>query len=173
MMTRCWPLVLLIATGLAQAHGDEVHDATPAALNQPVAARAEAHSELFELVAVADGQTLRLYLDAFASNAPVAQAHIEVETGQWKGQASADGAGRYAVRAPWLSQPGRYPLLLTIQAGEQADLLETTLHLAAPAQTLPVANASSAWLSLSAAGLVLAGIAGLAWHGRRTTRRGS
>lgn len=171
MMARCWPLALLIAAGLAQAHGDEVHDAAPPALNQPVAARAEAHSELFELVAVADGRQLRLYLDEFASNAPVAQAHIEVETGQWKGQASADGAGRYQLTAPWLSQPGRYPLLLTIQAGERADLLETTLHLAAPAQPLPATDAFVPWLSLSAAGLALAGIAGLIWRRRRAVRR--
>jgi hypothetical protein len=129
-------LPLLLAFGLlahppAQAH--EGHDhAEPAAATAtgPAAAllpRAETHSELFELLVLAEGQELQLYLDRWDSNEPVTDASIEIESGAWKAQAKAgpDGVYRVAHQLP----PGEHGLSFTIQAGEAADLLETSLRL--------------------------------------------
>ena len=94
----------------AWAHGDESHDTAPPALGQAVAPRADAHSEVFELLIVAEGEQLRLYLDDFASNAPISGARIEVERGTtWKAQAREHAPGEYLLKAPWLNQPGAHP----------------------------------------------------------------
>ena len=132
-----------------------------------MAPRADAHSEVFELLIVAEGEQLRLYLDDFASNAPISGARIEVERGtSWKAQAREHAPGEYLLKAPWLNQPGAHPLSFTIEAGQQADLLAATLTL--PATAAPATSAAS--LTPSMAGGAVAVIAltlAAAWAWRR------
>lgn len=160
-------LTAWLLSAAAWAHGDESHDTAPPALSQAVVPRADAHSEVFELLIVAEGEQLRLYLDDFASNAPISGARIEVERGtSWKAQAREHAPGEYLLKAPWLNQPGAHPLSFTLEAGQQADLLAATLTL--PATAAPAASAAS--LTPSMAGGAVAVIAltlAAAWAWRR------
>jgi len=158
-------LTAWLLSAAAWAHGDESHDTAPPALSQAVTPRADAHSEVFELLIVAEGEQLRLYLDDFASNAPISGARIEVERGtSWKAQAREHAPGEYLLKAPWLNQPGAHPLSFTLEAGQQADLLAATLTL--PATAAPAAshsNAPAIGVAAAAAGLALAAL----WAWRR------
>ena len=158
-------LTAWLLSAAAWAHGDESHDTAPPALGQAVTPRADAHSEVFELLIVAEGEQLRLYLDDFASNAPISGARIEVERGTtWKAQAREHAPGEYLLKAPWLNQPGAHPLSFTLEAGQQADLLAATLTL--PATAAPAAshsNAPAIGVAAAAAGLALAAL----WAWRR------
>src|SRR5688572_3630489 len=93
-------LIAGVAAQDAPAH--EGHDHGPQAPAAPatVAPRGEAHSERFELVAVANGRMLAIYLDDYRTNAPVENAAIEVETPSGPMQAKPAGDGVYRLDAP-------------------------------------------------------------------------
>lgn len=137
-----WPLALAIATTAlpgpsAWAHGGEDHGDTPAAINTPAtpaAPRATAQTDSFELVAVMQAgatPTLTLYLDHADTNAPIEGASIEVESGAFKGTAKPVEPGVYTLPAPALAQPGHYPLTITVQSADGADLMDATLDVGA------------------------------------------
>ena len=63
--------VLFLATGGVPAH--EGHEHEPASPPARMAARGEAQSDALELVAVAEGNTIAIYLDRFTSNEPVSR----------------------------------------------------------------------------------------------------
>lgn len=148
-------LLLPLLTGNALAHGGEDHgDAAAApALASETGPRAAAASEDFELVAVAQGGQLLIYLDRFATNEPVAGAEIEIESGAFKAVATAVAPGVYTVAGDAFKTPGRHQLTITIEtdakSGGVSDLLGATLEVA------PQATADAAPASRSA------GIAGL------------
>ena len=132
-------LLTLLQTSPAWSHGGEEHshadEAPPAAAAsmpspQP---RASAQSEEFELVAVLAEQTLTLYLDQYASNAPVVDARIELESGAFKAVAKQIEPGVYRLPGKAFAKPGKYPLLFSLQTADSADLLSATLEVAQPA----------------------------------------
>lgn len=90
--------------------------------------RLSTETDQFELVGVLEGKVLTLYLDQFGSNAPVPQAQIEVESGAWKAVATEVSPAVYAVPVERLTQPGKHPLTITVQAGDSADLMNATLE---------------------------------------------
>jgi hypothetical protein len=125
-------LCALVATWLlfAGAHAHEGHDhgAQPAApASAGLAPRAETSSDLFELVAVADGTQIVVYLDRFATNAPVEGATVEVETPNGPVSATAEAGGPYRLAAPFVSSPGRHDLIFTVTAGDDTAILPLTL----------------------------------------------
>ena len=73
---------LFAAIAPASAHEGHNHEEPP-----PVSAgalpRGETDSSAFELVAIARGESLDIYLDRFATNEPVTGATIEVEISRW------------------------------------------------------------------------------------------
>lgn len=153
---------LLLVPVLALAHGDEDHGAAakPASVAD-VAPRAEAQTELFELLATAGNGQLTIYIDRYASNEPVTGAKVEVESGDWKAVAPAAGNGSYRVSAPQFAKPGHYPLLFTVAAGADSDLIETTLvvaEAARPAAAAGLPGAGSMWWWVGGALAALAGI---------------
>lgn len=97
------------------------------------APRLDAKSELFELVARLDGGEFSILIDNFATNEPVLKANVEIESGPLKAKAKfhAD-IGDYSVDDPamlkLLSAPGEHPVVITILAGEQTDLLDGVLR---------------------------------------------
>jgi hypothetical protein len=160
-MTVTALLVALLLTPVsALAHGDEDHgDGAKPAIVANVAPRAEAQTELFELVAVPGNGQLTIFLDRFASNAPVLDAKVEVESGNWKAVAQAAGNGSYRVNAPQLAKAGSYPLQFTVATSTDTDLIETTLVVAAPAKSETAARppglgAMRWWIGGTLAGLV-------------------
>ncbi|SMF03610.1 hypothetical protein [Pseudogulbenkiania subflava] len=142
MIRQTLLFTLLFAPVLVFAHGGEDHgDGAKPAVSANVAPRAEAHTELFELLVTPAGGQLTVYLDRYASNEPVTGAKVEIESGSWKTVAQAAEDGSYRAKAPQFAKPGQYPLVLTVQAGADTDLIETTLVVAEP--TKPVAAVTS------------------------------
>lgn len=179
-MTRL-PLILLAAllsclSWSAWPHGGEDHGDTPAATAPAEQApRAMAQTDSFELVAVLDTHAkppmLTLYLDKSDTNEPVSQATVDVEGGTVKAQAKALEPGVYTVSADAWSKPGRYPLTISVQSAEGADLLDTTLvHQADDdAHDHPDAMASPRhwpWVAVP-----LLAVLGLGWFIRQYARR--
>lgn len=172
-------LGLLLAVPDLQAHeGHEHADPEPqvlaAANADSGAGRATAQSESFELVAVPREQELLIYVDRFVDNSPFVGAQVEVESGSWRAQATEIEPGTYRVTVPLLAIPGRHGLLFTLSRGQEADLLETTLTVAAP--TSPSLAPALAYRPLLwPVGLGLAGLLlFILWRQRRPgSERGS
>jgi hypothetical protein len=156
--------LFLFAPIKAFAHGDEDHGASAPAVGRSVAPRAVARSEEFEAVAVLEGKKLLLYLDRFASNAPVVGAKVEIEGGGLKGAAAETSPGVYGMDAAPITQ-GKHPLTISIEVGDSADLLSATLDVA----PLPVGVAAAhGWgARLVGWGGGLLALAGGAWWAMR------
>lgn len=150
--------LLSLVCGLALADG-------------PGAARLEAKSELFELVARLEGGQLSILIDRYASNEPLLKAAVEVEAGALKAKASFHAEqGDYVVEDPallkLLGTPGEHPLLITVVAGDEADLLEGVLRSVA-ATPAHAATDGQRGLPTWLLGLAAALLAILAWAWRR------
>ena len=128
--------VALSAAGVA-AHEGHDHGVEPPAASATIAPRAEASSDDFEVVAIARGDKLRLYLDSFRTNEPVKDATVEVDVAGTTQAAVRDGEGGYELPAPWLARPGRYDLAISVQAGGSPDVLATTLVVPEPRSATP------------------------------------
>jgi RND family efflux transporter MFP subunit len=118
---------LFAAIAPASAHEGHDHEEQP-----PVAAgalpRGEADSNAFELVAIARGESLEIYLDRFATNEPVTGAIIEVESPAGPVKAAEGADGTYRLAAPWLAKDGRADLIFTVTAGDATDILPLTIQ---------------------------------------------
>ena len=149
--TANFALVLLTMIGLllglsqGRAHEGHDHGAPPPPVGITVAPRAEASSLDFELVAIARGGELVIYLDAFQTNSPIPDATIEIDTPAGLLKPAAKEPGVYSVAAPFVSKPGSYDLAITVTAHGTVDVLATTLKI--PNATMDtVAPAAGAWL---------------------------
>ena len=142
--------VAVMAPASPGAHGPngehlDANQAGSAAVS--TAPRLDAKSELFELVARLDGGEFSILIDNFATNEPVLNANVEVESGSLKAKAKfhAD-LGDYAVDDPamlkLLSAPGEHPVVITVLAGEQTDLLDGVLRVG-PGQVQEAAHGHS------------------------------
>src|SRR5262245_9839395 len=112
---------LLASLSVTRAHEGHDHGPAAPAARADAAPRGEAASDAFELVAVAQGETLVFYLDRFASNEPVLGANLGVETPGGPVTAEAAG-GTYRIKAPWLQKPGHTDLIVTVTAGDTTDI---------------------------------------------------
>ena len=180
----------LLATFPAGAHEGEDHGAPPLLLGATVAPRAEVSSADFEFVVIARGGELVIHLDAFRTNAPIADAKIEIDSPAGLLKPVPREAGVYTVPAPFLAKPGSYDLALTVTAQGTIDILAVTLKIAEPPSRATTAVGWASWLSGPAFaqnlkervaargppfwGTLLAGFAGgtlfarLLWRRRRT-----
>lgn len=158
--------MIISLSALAQAGGDSSDGHTHGEAEMSVttadaAPRASAQTEEFELVAVLEGGKLTLYLDRFATNEPVADAKIEIDSGAIKAVASQIAPGLYSVPGEAFANPGKYPLAISVQAGDSADLLTATLDLGPPVAGVEHAHAWNEWAVWGAAGALLLAGAGL------------
>lgn len=165
------PAALLISAVLfaAPAHAGDGHDhgdTAPAAVGAALP-RFTAESETFELVGVLRGKQITLYLDRFADNGPVRDAQIELEIGGAKFRAEKHGEDEYEVVLPVAPKAGVLPVIATVTAGNEADLLagELDIHEAAHADEAAHAHSRSEYVGWAAAGI--AALALLGWGGRR------
>jgi len=163
----------------AWSHGGEAHDHADAARptiqpTQPSQAipRAAAATEDFELVAALESDRLVIYLDRFATDEPVADAKLELESGAFKATAAALSPGVYALPAQPFAVPGSYPLTISVEAGELFDLLSLTLEHGATETAASSPSARGAWPVWGAsAGVLLAGVGLVAVRRRRQAGR--
>jgi hypothetical protein len=163
-----------VPAGAARADAGHDHSEPEAGIAGAAVARIEAHSDLFELVAAVDGDALRIFVDRFPTNEPVANARIEIEAGPLKGSAQPASDGTYAFRNAAFSRPGRFPITFTITAGDDSDLLAGDLVIAEPAASPPARAAwwaERGWWFGGGLLVVLAAIA-LAWRPLRQRVRG-
>ena len=102
--------------GSLLAHDGHDHGAPPpaAAGASNLAPRLEAVSDLHELVAIARGGDLVIYLDRFTTNESVDGASITVETPAGPEPARAMANEPYRLGAPWSAKPGSYDLIFTV-----------------------------------------------------------
>lgn len=161
-------ILFMLALPGTMSHAHEGHDhgdeAKPV-VTSSVAPRFETHSDLFELVGIVNGKELWLYLDKAESNEPIEQATIEIESGSFKGKAVAS-QGVFKLAAPVLAEPGSHALTITIEAGEDSDLLTASFEIKAAemkAAEMKAADSTEAkaawpsgWLAYAAVAIVLA-----------------
>lgn len=130
-----------IATPPVSAHEGHDHGPPAAALPTTVLPRAVATGDSFEAVAVLLGDGLRLTIDRYADNAPVAAAVVTVTLGNRDIMAVPNPDGTYRLAAPELMIAGRHDIVIGIQDGATSDLLITTLETPATG-SLTVASGS-------------------------------
>ena len=96
------PLLLAFVWLVAPAQGHEGHDhgAPPPPVSATIAPRGDASSSDFEIVAIARGNKLSLYLDSFPANVPVRDAQIEVDTPQGTQKAIAEAFATLSAGNP-------------------------------------------------------------------------
>ncbi|HSV60271.1 MAG TPA: hypothetical protein VLJ19_15355 [Variovorax sp.] len=178
--------VVLATACLAAWAGPGAHGPGGEHLDTPAAAgagagwpRVEAKSELFELVATLRGGELSVLIDRFATNEPVLNAQVEVESGALKAKATFHSdIGDYAVDDPAflkaLATPGEHALVVTVVAGNESDLLDGTLVIAAALASgnddehgavRALGARPSTWAAAAVVGTTL--IAAFAWWRRR------
>jgi len=161
-----WGLVLaLLPIAVLADEGHGGHGAPAPAPPATLIPRVEAHSDSFELVGVLEGEGLTLYLDRFATNEPVTNAAIEIESGAFKATAQSSGNGTYTAPAAAMTQPGQYPLVFTIRVADETDLLDGTLAVPSPQGEATHAHSLREWLVWIVGALVV--LAGIAWLLRR------
>jgi hypothetical protein len=137
--------VFILISGAHDPRAHEGHDHGPEAPTAPatVAPRGEAHSERFEVVAVAQGKTLAIYVDDYKTNAPVDGATIEVEAPSGPASAKAMGNGVYSLDAPFLEKSGPVELIVIVTAGGDPDILPISLDMPAPVAAMDGAAAKN------------------------------
>ena len=141
--------LILIGTGALHAHEGHDHGAPAALVNANAAPRGEAATDSFELVAIVQGSELALFIDRFQTNEPVENAKVEVETPTGPVAASAHAGDAYRLKAPFLSKPGRYDLLVTVTAGDTTDILPVALTIPEARPALAQNTHGWSWPSLT------------------------
>lgn len=166
-LTLFFAAMLAMSAALAGpgAHGPNgEHLDAPAPAGGAALPRVETFTEAFELVGQLSGGELSIMIDRYETNEPVLNGALEVQYKNLKARATfhAD-MGDYAVDDPALlaalSKPGAHPLLFTLVAGEESDLLEGTLQVVEESEGLDHDHPHSTWrpwLLAAIAALVLA-----------------
>lgn len=136
-MTRFSTTLLCVLAFVFPAYAGPGHDhgenqkAAPGAQSP----RLESAGTELELVAVAEGHKLTIYLDRLTTNEPVDGANIEISgDGIAPITAKASSEGTYAIEADWLDVPGTKALVFVVTVNGAADLLSGVLDIPAPAE---------------------------------------
>ena len=137
------PLAVPVFPGAALAHEGHDHGAEAPPVPAATAPRAEAVSERFELVALAQGGDLVLTLDAFVTNAPITGASVAVMTPEGRRKAAETAPGTYRLTAPWLSASDHHDLVIGVSAEGRTDILNLDLDLPAPAEAVATKPAAT------------------------------
>ncbi|MCE2937652.1 MAG: hypothetical protein LW845_16695, partial [Flammeovirgaceae bacterium] len=118
---------LLIAGTASAGPGHDHGDGAPAVAGK-ASPRFDAHSDLFEVVGVLRGGELSITIDRYATNTPVLDAKLEIESGTFKAIAQFHPEhGDYRVPSRTFEKPGSYPITLTLTVGEEWDILAGNL----------------------------------------------
>jgi RND family efflux transporter MFP subunit len=137
---------VFFAAGFASfAYAHEGHDHGEAPLSPPSAAaleRGEAHSEKIEIVATLDGDTLRIFIDRYATNAPVDGATVDVETSAGPAKAEALGDGMYRLTGVPLPEEGPVNLIVSVALDGEVDLFPIEIARTPPSEP-SASNAAS------------------------------
>jgi len=168
----------------AMGHEGDDHRGPPASAVIPALPRLAAQSELYELVAVLEGDHLTIYLDRFEDNAPVSGANITVSIDGAPVTAEATGNETYVVASKLFGGRTSVELVFDIRSPLGDDLLIGRLAL--PQVALTPERASTTWyerlsaalrhgaqdhLTLLILSLLVGAGLGIALRGRRRSAR--
>ncbi len=142
--------ILAVTFNFAWAGPGHDHGDAPAVATGSASPRVTAHSDLFEIVGMVEGNELKIYLDRYASNEPVTDAKIEVEAGSVKGVAAAQADGSYSFKSDVFAKPGDLAMSFTVVAGKDADLLAGDLKIGSPVDDHADDEAGKPWLRWAA-----------------------
>jgi hypothetical protein len=177
LMALC-PLQGWAGPGAHGPSGEHLDAAQPGVAGARQASpRFEAKSDLFELVGTLAGGELSILMDRFETNEPVLKARVEIESGGVKAVAKFhDDIGDYSVDDPAmlkkLSTPGEHPLVITVLAGKDSDLLDAVLRVEAMHGSDHTHGIHWEWWGLGGLGsLVLIGIVGAGLRRQRQRAR--
>ena len=120
-------IVATLLSHSAPAHEGHDHGTTTPIPAANAAERGEAVSDNFELVAVARGDALDIFIDRFETNEPVEGAQVEVETPAGPVKLEARPGQPYILAAPWLAASEKIDLIFTVTAGEATDILPLSI----------------------------------------------
>jgi hypothetical protein len=142
------------------AHGPngEHLDAPSTQIRTDASPRVDTFTEAFELVGHLQGNELTILVDRYETNEPVLNGKLEVELNGLKAPATfrADH-GDYVVNdaafLQALSKPGKHPLVFTLAAASDSDLLEGMLDVQAAGRVENHSDFPWAW---TGAGLLVA-----------------
>ncbi|MGQ0621318.1 MAG: hypothetical protein ACT4QA_15565 [Panacagrimonas sp.] len=179
----------LFCASIVCAHEGEDHrergTTSPVAVEQAATtgAAAERHgsrlalsSSRLELVAVRDGEQLVIYIDDYATNAPLDGLSVEVVAGSLKVPAVAAGEGRYLVPAKLFDPSAPRPLSFLIRGsaadGSSAAVDERLDGVLPPGEISPTNLAvnvnAGVWIPVLAISLIAGPLLALAlWRRRR------
>ena len=115
------PLFTFAGGGDDHSHGDEAK--VPIAATAASGARLELKSPDVELLGILHDGKLTLYVDRYASNEPIRNARIELESNGRKVRAQAEKDGSYTAAADWLRRPGKHEVVASVEADGLEDLL--------------------------------------------------
>ncbi|RZL97943.1 MAG: hypothetical protein EOP73_23515 [Variovorax sp.] len=133
-ITTCLAAALLaLLAGAAPAWADDGHGGAASAPAGTALPRFAAVSDNFELVGVANGRALTLYLDRFADNRPVEGATLTLKLGDETLAVTPHGPGEYEATLAAALTPGERDVIATVQSGDLHETLTGELHLEAAA----------------------------------------
>jgi len=120
------PPVAFAGGGDDHSHGPEV--SVPVAASATSGERLELKSPDVELLGILSDGKLTVYADRYATNEPILNAKIELESNGRKLPLLATKDGAYTAAADWLKQPGKHEIVVSVEAGGLEDLLIGTLQ---------------------------------------------
>lgn len=178
---RGWSTIGIVVSALAwlgmalTASAHEGHDHGPAAPALPttVKPRIAVETEAYQLVAIASGEQLTIFLDRYGTNEPVTDAALSIMSGPASITAARRPDGSYTAAVPGIGAAGRYELIFNVAHPSADDLIAGALEVPAAQAPLVAVSASGSLRSRVAAMLVtgfamLAGLGiGLAFRTRR------
>ena len=142
----------LAAAAPVSAHEGHVHADEPPAAVAAATPRGSATSADFELVAMLRNGELTIFLDRFATNEPVGDANIEIETPDGPAVALARDDGTYRLAAPWAKPDGHYDLIVTVAAGGSVDVLPLSIDVPAENRRDTLSEIKGGWVAAMGSG---------------------
>ena len=155
-------VALLTPPLMVFAHDGGVHGAPELPPMANLANRAEAASETYELVVIARGGELSVYLDRLSTNEPIEGATIQIETPAGSEMANAISGEPYRLKAPWSAKPGSYDLIFTVTKNGKDDVLPLTLKVQSSADGNASSSVARVREQRSAPAILMAAIGGFA-----------
>ncbi len=134
---RIFPLLAMLIGWPALAH--EGHDDEAPAAVQALP-RVQARSDAFELVAIATGHKLTIYLSDYKTNAPVPEATVAVVFEGKSTPATRRAEGVYQITSDWIEVPSAKPLAFTVITPTLSDLLDGVLDIPKPPAAASASN---------------------------------
>ncbi len=135
---------LIVLVSAAAAHEGHDHGAPPPAVVTATSPRLATHSDAYELVGILRGDKLTIYLDDYATNAPITDAAVAVTIGgDEEAEAKPASDGTYVLSSPRFLGSGPLELIFAVAAPSGDDLLIGTIELPPSQQGGAVAAAPS------------------------------